>query len=373
MRVDKARVWAGLLGVALAVTAGPAVTRAERSASATVYVRGDTDHTTVVSPRLRLRSQVQQDTHLDLAYAVDVWTSASVDVVASASPAVTEQRDEINAGLDHVIDDVTVSANYRYSVEPDYESHGGSAGLGWDLANRATTLTLRLGGSADSVSRAGDDDFADRTNTLAAGTSLTQIIDTQTVVQVLYDLSAVRGYQASTYRFIAIGGDGQCDGTAPLCLAESNPRQRMRHAAALRARRALGPTWSIGGGYRAYLDDWGIASHTVRSDAAWAPTQSSTLALSYRFYTQGAADHYKAMYDDGDRDAAYFTRDKELSPLSSHRIALELDVVWELGSDDSGLVTALALAPTFYRYTDFRALDRITALEATLVVGMEYR
>jgi len=355
----------------LATLLPPPPTRAEEAAVASVYVREDSNDTTVISPRLRLRAQALEATHLDLSYTVDVWTSASVDIVSSASTAVTEQRDEYNVGLDHALEDLTLRAGYRASIEPDYVSHGGSAGLSWDLADNAANLSFHAGGYFDSVGRAGDEGFAESVGTLAAGLSFSQVLDPETLIQVLYDLSSIRGYQASPYRFIGIGGDGRCQGSAPLCIPERNPRQRLRHAAALHGRRALGEHFSLGAGYRFYLDDWGILSHTGQAELAWAATDVSTVALSYRFYTQNAADHYKASYQDDDRSSLYFTRDKELSPLSSHRLGLEVDWQWDLPGTDSALSTALLVAPSLFRYSDFRLLDQITALEVTAVVGME--
>jgi hypothetical protein len=362
---------AALASLALALIAAPSEARADQSASAAVYVRTDTDHTRVISPRLKLRTAVpDDDTHVDLAYTADVWTSASVDIVASASEPVTEQRDELNVGVDHAFGDLTLGIGYRFSTEPDYESHGGSLGVALDLANRAVTLAVSAGGSVDRVGRAGDLNFDEDVNTLSTGISLTQVVDADTVVQGLYDLSVVRGYQASAYRYVAFGSTGPCLGAAALCRPEQNPLERMRHALALRARRALSTQWSLGGGYRFYLDDWGITSHTAKLDLAWAPQPRATLALSYRFYAQGAADHYKAQYLASEVALAHFTRDKELSPLSSHRVALELDWVWEL-AQGSGLLTAISVASTFYRYDDFPMLRRSTAIEVTAVTGME--
>lgn len=360
------------LALAVGVAIAPDATRAEHSASAGVYVRDDTDRTLVISPRLRLRSQLAEETHLDASYVVDVWTSASVDIVASASQPVTEQRDELNLGLDQVIGDVTLAGGYRVSIEPDYESHGGSLSIAWALADNATILAWSAAGSADQVGRAGDPSFAEEVNTLTTAASLTQVVDPDTVLQALYELSIVRGYQASAYRFVPIGVDGQCYGVSAFCRPEQNPRERLRHALALRARRALGQRWSVGAGYRAYLDDWGIVSHTATADLAWAPDPQSTIALTYRFYTQGAADHYQPFYSESDRNAAHFTRDKELSPLSSHRVALELERLWELGAGTSGVVTGLEVAPTVYLYDDYPLLERVTAIEVTAVVGMEF-
>lgn len=346
---------------------------AEQSASAGVYVRQDTNATRVISPRVRLRAPIAGDeTHVDASYAVDVWTSASVDIVASASQPVTEQRDELNVALDHSLGDLKLGAAYRFSKEPDYESHGGSLNVSLDLASKATTLGWFAGGSSDRVGRVGDPSFNEQASTLTSGLSLTQVVDAKTIVQLLYDIALVRGYQASAYRYIAFGAVGPCRATTALCLPERAPRERVRHAASLRVRRALSEELSFGASYRFYLDDWSVMSHTARADFAWAPQLNSTISLSYRFYTQTAADFYQPFYSEQEAGRAHFTRDRELSPLTSQRVAVEFDWLWEVGSSGSALMTALAIAPTFYSYSDFPMLQRVTALEVTLVTGMEF-
>ena len=81
--------------------------------------------------------------------------------------------------------------------------------------------------------------------------------------------------------------------------------------------------------------------------------------MRYRFYTQGAADFYRAQYLE---PAPYVTRDKELSPLSSHRGALEIDRVWHFARDHK-LTSTFTVAAIFYAYRDFIPLDHITAYE----------
>jgi hypothetical protein len=328
-----------------------------------LYVRADTDHTTVVSPRLRGRAEVADATNLDLVYAVDIWTSASVDVVASASEPVTEQRDEIDVTADHTFTDFVLSAGYRYSHEPDYISHGGHIGGSLDLADKSTTLGLGLAFSVDDVGRAGYPDFSYPAQTFGVQTSLTQVIDRDTLVQALYDLGQVSGYQVSPYRRVALGGDGNCAGDAPWCYPEHSPDQRLRHAWAVRLRRALGDHTSAGAGYRFYLDSWGMISHTLSLSASWVPTQQTTLSLQYRGYVQSAVDYYQKHYDLSAL-GSYTTADKELSPLTSQRLLLDLEQIWKL-DQNTILRTALSLGPTFYAYSDYAYLDSMLALDVT--------
>src|ERR1044071_851597 len=125
--------------------------------STAVYLRTDSDETLVVAPRLHAQLPLGEATNLDFTYAVDVWTSASIDIMTSASKVpVTEQRDEIDVGVAHELGDITLSGGYRYSTEPDYVSHGGSLGLSYDFAENNATVGAGLSGSRDSVGKAGD-------------------------------------------------------------------------------------------------------------------------------------------------------------------------------------------------------------------------
>src|SRR5689334_10529552 len=86
--------------VAVALCA-PARLRADEG-DAALYIRTDTDRTTVIAPRVRGQVAIEEATRLSAVYAVDVWTSASIDIMTSASQVpVTEQRDEIDLSVDH--------------------------------------------------------------------------------------------------------------------------------------------------------------------------------------------------------------------------------------------------------------------------------
>jgi hypothetical protein len=368
---------AGACMLALALTRG---VQAQEAGSA-IYVHNDSDHTTVISPRLRVATPITDATRVQVVYGVDVWTSASVDIRASASKAVTEQRDEIDAQIAQDLGgDARLTAGYRYSIEPDYESHAASLDTGFDLAEHNTTLGIGGYASFDHVGRVGDPSFWRPVNTVDGRLTFTQVLDTSTFVQALYELSSAHGDLSSPYRFVAIGGispycrDKNTTSTgAPAgtndgyCVPETNPESRLRHAAALSLRRALGPSFSAGLSYRFYLDDWDLMSHTIRAELSWLPDGDTILSLRYRFYTQTAAKQYQALYKA--TDLKFYTNDKELSPLSAHKIGLELDRAWR--TEPFVLHTVLAIAPSFYSYSDFVPLDRITAFEVTLAVGMQ--
>lgn len=334
-------------------------------------MRSDSDRTLVVAPRVRVQARLGEPTRVNAIYAADVWTSASVDIMASASKVpVTEQRDELDLSLDHELTDATLTIAYRFSSEPDYVSHGLSGGFSYDFAENNSTLVFGASASTDTVGRAGDPAFSRPASSLGARLGFTQVLGKNTLVQVMYELSRIAGYQSSPYRFVAIGGDGSCTaldgagGFAPLCVPETNPGVRVRHALALQLRQAIGDDWSFGGAYRAYTDDWGILSHTIRGELAWSPDIDTILAVSYRLYTQSAADHYRAQYLE---PQPYLTSDKELSPLSSQRVAVELERSWRFAHDRK-LTSTLSVGPSYYAYSDFKRLSSIQAIEVNLAL-----
>jgi Protein of unknown function (DUF3570) len=360
-----------LCTIVFASSVAIASARAQEAAAA-VYIRSDTDHTVVIAPRVRAQAPIADQTRITATYAADVWTSASVDIMASASKVpVTEQRDELDFSLDQEFEDVTLTAAYRFSNEPDYISHGGSGGFSYDFADNNSTIALGVSGSSDTVGRAGDPTFSRGTATLGGRLSFTQVLGTGTLAQVMYELSHVAGYQGSPYRFVPIGNDAECtsatkgqSGLSTLCTPEANPNERLRHAASIELRQALSEALSLGAAYRFYIDDWGILSHTVRADLAWKVGGDTILSPRYRFYLQNAANHYRSRYTEPQK---YLTNDKELSPLSSHRVALELDRVWHF-TVNSVFTTTLSAAVLLYSYDDFIPLDSITAFEMNVAM-----
>ena len=339
--------------------------RADEVSSA-LYVRTDTDQTTVISPRARGSKNLGDSTRVDVTYAADVWTSASIDIRASASVRpVTEQRDELDLSLGQELEDLHLRASYRFSTEHDYTSHGVTLGAALDLASNASTLDASLHVIGDTVGQAGNPSFSRSLTTIDGSFSFTQVLDPQMWMQLTYELAHNDGYQSSPYRWVGVGGTGfGCVG-AHLCLPERVPSVRTRHAMALVVRRALSNSISAGLTYRYYFDDWSLSSHTLLGELGWNIGEHSLLALRYRFYTQGAAEFYQRTYLSLATDQ-YRTRDRELSKLVYQRAGAELEHEFLLSEQGAKLAGTLAIGGNFYSYADFVGLSQVTALEVSL-------
>lgn len=336
----------------------------------TIYVRQDSDHTLVVSPRIRGNKRLGATT-VDLTYTADVWTSASIDIRTAATRAITEQRDEIDAAVSHELDAVTLTGGYRYSHENDYESNGGTAGASYDFAGNSATLAASLSLYQDAIGRSGDQGFARNLTTFTSRATFTQVLDPVSLVQVTYEFGRLDGYQAGVYRWVGFGGTGLGCEDASVCLPEHVPDARMRHSVAALFRRALGDDVSLGGNYRFYRDDWGLGSHTASAQLAAYVAEQTLVTLQYRFYTQTEAYFYERRYAQQPGPAGFWTRDRELSPLLNHRAGLSLDQRVPLDPQDATLVIAAGVDGALFEYGNFAGLEQVLALEFTLALGLE--
>ena len=368
------RVLVPMLVALVAANLASDVLRAEDGDEVRVstLVRGDTDTTVVVNPSVRARVELfDPDTHVDAEYTADIWTSASIDIRTAATLAVTEQRDELNAGIDRRIEDFTLRGGYRFSSENDYEAHGGMISGALDLADHNSTLELRLTAEGDRVGRSGDELFSRPLTVLGGRFGYTQVIDPQMLVQLAYELGHAEGFQSSPYRFVGIGGDGRCGGTAMLCVPETHPSVRTRHAFVVRARRAFDDQLSLHLDYRFYVDDWGLYANTAALQLNWMHDEDGLFALRYRLHQQGAAAFYRSTYPEPSGTLRFVTRDRELSPLWTHRVALSYERGVPLGDAGPRLRIAAALGGTAILYEDFVGLSEVFAIDGTLSLGVE--
>lgn len=342
--------------------------RADTLASG-VYVRTDSDRTTVVSPHARVSKRILDATEVDVTYAADIWTSASIDVRTSASLPVQEQRDELDVGVAHEWTDLKLSAGYRYSVENDYLSHGASAGAQYAFANNNATLALDAHVLFDTVGRAGAPRFSEALTTGSARLTFTQVLDPQMLAQLTYEIGRAEGYQASPYRKVGLGGSGFGCVDATFCLDEHEPGSRTRHAVAAELRRAFGDALSADATYRFIVDDWGLTSHTALLQLAWLAGDNSVLSLRYRFYLQSGVRFYERRYPAQLSAGAYTTRDREQSPMHDQRVGLDWEQRAQL-DEDLALSVVLAAGGSVFDYSQFVGLSQVYALELTLALAL---
>jgi hypothetical protein len=335
---------------------------------ASLYVRADSDRTTVISPRVRYRQSLRTPRRVvDITYSLDAWSSASVDIRSAATGRVSEVRHEVEGGYSEEIGAGAIAAGYRLSYEPDYTSHAVHLRGQRDLLQRTLTLSARLFGSVDQIGRAGDENFAERALSGGALLSAGLVLTRTTLAVVAYELRGIGGYQGSPYRYVALGGDGLCSASAALCVPEEVPRLRARHAFVGQVRQALGRWLALGGLYRFYADSWALRSHTFALAADSQVRPGVLVGLEYRAYAQSGASFYRARYPYPAPGLRFFTRDRELSSLGNHRLALR--GAYRRPLRRGRLEVGGLIAGSRLEYDDFIGLDEVYALELSLSLG----
>jgi len=357
---------AALVSVGLLAMAPPADPTFEGTAS--LYVRADTDRTTVVSPRVHANVAVGDDrSHVDMVYAVDVWTSASIDIRTAATEPVREQRDEIGVGADREWSWGTLALNYRLSHEHDYLSNSGALSFSTELLDRTVTIDARAFGGGDIVGRSGDESFR---RTIAYGGGFlgySHVLTPTTLLAISAEVRGQHGYLASPYRWVSLGGGGGCAGSIGLCIPEQHPGRRIRAAGVTRVRQALSRRWSLGGAYRFYGDSWGVLGHTGIADVRVSATDALVLGLEGRGYTQGSASFYRPAYEE-DLEPTWVTRDRELSSMFNVRGSFFMSGQWEL-TTRARLIAGALVGAGHYHYREFIGLTDVTVFEITGTLG----
>jgi hypothetical protein len=263
----------------------------------------DSDHTTVDTLAARLSVMPIEALKVSGGYLADIVSSASVDVVSAATPSFDETRHEGDGQVAVTVDDLDVSASYRYSVENDWRSHTGVLGGTLKLADKSTELGLSLAFTSNEVGRNEDDNFSRRLLAYAYSARVGQVLDRSTYASLTYEGSFNDGFQSSPYRYVTTS-DGR------FTLLEHHPEERIRHAAALEVIRYLLPQTSARAGYRFYIDSWGLSGHTGELRLIRDLGSYFTISVRERFYFQRAASFYEPWYG---APRAYMSVDRELS------------------------------------------------------------
>ncbi|MCP4444284.1 MAG: DUF3570 domain-containing protein [Myxococcales bacterium] len=320
--------------LAAPASADPGDEGTQLSSDILVYV--DDDNVSVVSPQVGVRHPLDEDGgEVSSRVVLDAITAASVDVISNATYRFSELRTEVNVAGSKSVRGYLPSLSYRLSNEPDYVSHSFGMGLSRDFAGGDTTVSGSYNLSLDTVGRAGTPSsvFSESLQSHSAEIGATQVIDTKTLLRVVYSLTVQDGYMEKPYRSVPIfdGAGLQLLETTGSKLglgnfdvhrlafkpAEEVPDSRYRHAAALRGLRyfdSLGASLRLD--YRLYGDSWGMFGHTVETAFSKAFESSLHIESWARVHYQGGVDFWRRTYSVNDATSlpSLRTTDKSLSP-----------------------------------------------------------
>ena len=348
----------GALVVAASASAGPVHADDRVEASTTWYQegrKGNQGGLTVIHPQVSGTVDVGKHTTLGILYSADAVTGATASVYAvDAVSSATKFYDFRNQGglsLGFFGPRSRFTLSGGVGSERDYLSLSVGADVAIELPGRNTTLALSYGRSFDSVC---DRDNGNATplerraltkadvcakqigvvgkDTMGttrwasldidtAQATVTQNLSPTMNVQVALYGQVLRGLQSNPYRRVRVG---------PNEPQEYIPNSRARASLSARVNRYLPKVnAALHLDARGYSDTWGVNSGMVEFAYSQYAGTSVLLRVRARFSQQTAATFFKDafFYETESTAGAYFTGDRELSPVQNVLIGAKLTIV----------------------------------------------
>jgi len=344
------RLLPACLLTALALPANAAVLPDDRAD--VLYHRYDGGGVTIDGPSLLVRKKFAEKYSVSANYYVDMVSSASIDVVTTASP-YKEERSQASLGFDVLNGKTQYSVSVSGSDENDYTASTASFDISQDLFGDLTTVSLGFSRGWDEVRKRGDREFEEPVDRRSYRLGLTQIVTPKLMMGLAYETITDEGFLNNPYRSVRY-----LDADSPAGYAyqpEAYPRTRTSNAAALNASYFLPYRAALHGEYRWFTDTWGIDATTVRLGYTHPLGPRWVLEGGYRWYDQSAADFYSDLFPRQDFQN-FLARDKELSTFTSHM--LSVGATYELpafgGSFLKRSTVNLFYDRVRYEYDDFR-------------------
>lgn len=261
------------------------------------------------------------------------WSTTATlvyDTISGASPAyhstaltpLKDLRRALDVSISRYFDDATLTLGAGRSVESDYRSTVALVQLGVSSADRNTTWTAGVAGTADRID-AGSGAIADpRKRSASALVGLTRVLSAHDVVQLNLGAVRLRGYLSDPYKVF-----------------DARPRARDQHTLMLRWNHHLE---SIGGtlrtSWRAFSDTWGVRAYTLAAEFQQPLGAGWSLTPILRLHDQSAARFYvdadpstEPFAPNPPADAVFFSEDQRLSAFGARTLGLKL--AWQLDTD----------------------------------------
>ncbi len=280
-----------------------------------LYHRYEGGGVTIDGPSVLVRKKAGKSLSFVGNYYLDMVSSASIDVITTASP-YTEERTQWSAGMDYLRGNTTMRVNYVSSVESDFDASTYAFSVSEDMFGDLTTLTLSYAYGEDIVGRSDDPGFRRENTRQHYGVGLTQILTRNLITTLNFETVTDEGFLNNPYRSVRYLDAGSARGFS--FEPELYPETRTSNALGLRARYFLPYRAALEGEYRFYTDTWEIEAHTA-SLTYVHPRGPFTFEGKFRYHDQTGAAFFRDIFPRS--EATNFRgRDKELSPLTSYTL-----------------------------------------------------
>jgi len=306
-------------------------------------------------------------------YYVDMITSASIDVVTTASE-YTEERKEYSLGVDYLHGKTNMGASYTNSEESDYSANAARFSINHDFFGDLTNVGITYARGWNEVRRNGDDLFLEDAKTQSYRLDISQIITKNFIANMNYEAVTDEGFLNNPYRQVRYFDPSSARGYS--YEPELYPNTRTSSAFALRGMYYLPYRASVKAEFRSYSDTWGIEGWNAEVGYVHPISDKLVVEASYRYYSQTKADFYQDLFPYSESQN-FRARDKELATYVTHTIGAGISYEFNLGW---GFLKrgelSLLVDYMMFDYADFRDLrvtdvppgeEPLYSLEATVV------
>ena len=308
----------------------------------------------ISGPSVLVRKQSSENTSVVANYYVDMVTSASIDVVTTASK-YEEEREEMSVGIDYLHGKSKMSLSYKVSDENDFDAKSAHFNISQDMFGDLTTITLGYSRGWDIVGMRNDTTFAKDTNRQNYRIGLSQVLTKNLIMGASFEAITDEGYLNNPYRTVRYRDGGVARGYS--YQTEVYPNTRTSTAVAFRAKYFLPYRAALHGEMRLYQDDWGIAGQDVEIGYTHPLGEHWIFDAHMRAYSQTKADFYSDLYL-GQNAQNFLARDKELSTFTT--MTLGAAVSYEFAKGGWGFIDKASVNLAYdliqFDYEDFRDL-----------------
>lgn len=312
---------AGLLAVAaVAVSAQAAVLPEDRID--VLYHGYDGGGAEIKGPSILVRKQFADTVSVYGNYYVDMVSSASIDVVTTAS-SYEEERTQYSVGADYLTGKTTISGGITRSTENDYDATTYGFGVSQDFFGDLTTLSMGLSFGDDIVRRNGDEEFEDEASRVRYSVNLSQVITRNLIMGATLESVIDEGFLNNPYRSVRYCLDGDADTCGSAAYeSELYPRTRNSDALAIRAKYFLPYRAALKFEARGYQDSWGIEAYNWELKYVHPINDQWLVEAKFRQYNQTkGADFYRDLFDFKEQ-TNFRARDKELAVYTNNNFGL---------------------------------------------------
>lgn len=309
----------------------------------------------ITGPSLLIRKLINPSYSISGNYYVDSISSASIDVITSASP-YKEERTEHSVGIDYLRNKSILSFNITNSEENDFKARTFTLGLSQDMFGDLTTLSMGYSRGKDEVMRITntptgktlDPSFGTKnTDRHNFRLGLTQVLTKNMIAGLNYELITDKGFLNNPYRQVRFA-----DGSKAF---EVYPNTRSSNAVGMKLKYYLPYRAAVSGEYRFFSDTWSITGNTFALGYTHPIQNKWVFDLRYRAYNQTRANFYNDVFSAPDIQT-YMARDKELSTFNNQTIGFSIS--YDLGQHDWKLINKgsvnFAFDHMMFDYEDFR-------------------